>query len=481
MASSPSYDQYDNPLVTRYASREMSSIFSPQRRFSTWRRIWLALAEAEQALGLPITDAQLAEMRAHLDDIDFALAEKLEGELRHDVMAHVHAFGAQCPAAKPIIHLGATSCDITDNADLILMRDALGLLRAKLVNLIDALARFAAERRALVTLGFTHFQPAQPTTVGKRATLWLQDFVLDYGDLARVADSLPCRGIKATTGTQDSFLALFDGDHAKVRKLEKLVAGKMGFRRVLPISGQTYTRKLDSTILNLLAGIATSAHKMATDLRLLQHLHEVEEPFEKQQIGSSAMPHKRNPMRCERICALARHILVTATSAQLTAANQWLERTLDDSASRRIAIPETFLAADAVLMIALNVARGLVVHPKVIEATLRRELPFLATERVMMAAVKAGGDRQELHERLRQHAIEVRRRTTEEGAENDLLDRLKADPAFAAVRDSIDSLTCPEKLAGRAPKQVDEFLKTIVQPILRREAALLGIESRLKV
>jgi len=481
MASSPDYEQYDNPLVTRYASREMSAVFSPQRRFSTWRRIWLALAEAEQQLGLPITDAQLDQMRAHLDDIDFALAEKLEGELRHDVMAHVHAFGAQCPAAKPIIHLGATSCDVTDNADLILMRDALALIRAKLVNLIDALARFAAEHRALVTLGFTHFQPAQPTTVGKRASLWLQDFVLDYQDLARVADSLPCRGIKATTGTQDSFLALFDGKDAKVRKLEKLVAAKMGFRRVLPVSGQTYTRKLDSTILNLLAGVAQSAHKMATDIRLLQHLHEVEEPFEKQQVGSSAMPHKRNPMRCERICALARHILVTAASAPWTAATQWLERTLDDSASRRIAIPETFLAADAILVIALNVARGLVVHPKAIEATLRRELPFLATERVLMAAVKAGGDRQELHERLRQHAIEVRRRTTEEDAENDLLDRLKADPAFAAVRNSIDSLTRPEKLAGRAPKQVDEFLRTIVQPILRRESGLLGVESRLKV
>ena len=475
------HETYDNPLVTRYASREMSALFSPQKRVSTWRRLWLALAETEKELGLPVTDRQLDEMRAHLDDIDFKQAAKLEAELRHDVMAHVHAFGAQCPTAKPIIHLGATSCDITDNADLILMREALWLLRAKLVNLIDALAGFAEEHRSLVTLGYTHFQPAQPTTVGKRACLWLYDFVLDFQEFARVADGLPCRGIKGTTGTLDSFLALFDGSHAKVRRLERLVAAKIGFRHVVPVSGQTYTRKLDTTILNVLVGIAQSAHKMGNDLRLLQHLHEIEEPFEKGQVGSSAMPHKRNPMRCERMCALARQVLVTAASAPLTAATQWLERTLDDSASRRIAIPETFLAADAVLVIALNVVRGLVVHPKVIEANLRRELPFLATERVLMAAVKAGGDRQELHERLRQHAAEARRRTTEDGLDNDLINRLKADPVFAGVRDRIDDLTSGTRLAGRAPQQVDEFLRAVVRPILKREAALLGVESRLAV
>ena len=473
------YDQYDNPLVTRYASREMSANFSPQRKHSTWRRLWLALAEGEQELGLAISDEQLAELRAHLDDIDFVLAEKLEGELRHDVMAHIHALAAQCPTAKPIIHLGATSCYVTDNADLIAMRDGLGLLRAKLVNLIDALARFAREHRALVALGFTHFQPAQPTTVGKRACLWLYDFVLDYQEVVRLIEWLPFRGVKGTTGTQDSFLELFDGSHAKVRKLDQLVTRKMGFRQAVPVSGQTYSRKIDTTVLNALVGIAQSAAKMSNDLRLLQHLQEVEEPFEKGQVGSSAMPHKRNPMRCERIGSLARHLIVTALSAPLTAATQWLERTLDDSAGRRIAIPEAFLAADAILLIALNVARGLIVHPKAIEARLRRELPFMATERILMAAVKAGGDRQKLHERLRQHAWEARRRVTDEGLDCDLLARLKSDDAFAAVRERIDDFVRPERLAGRAPQQTDEFLRRVVQPILKREARLLGVESKL--
>jgi len=478
-SSRASREQYDNPLVTRYASRAMSANFSPQKKFSTWRRLWLALAEAQQELGLPISDAQLDQMRAHLEAINFSAAKRYERALRHDVMAHVHAFADQCPAARPILHLGATSCYVTDNADLIVIRDGLELVRAKLVNLIDALARFAAEHRALVTLGFTHFQPAQPTTVGKRACLWLYDFVLDYHELARISPDLPFRSVKGTTGTQASFLELFDGNHAKVRRLEKLVAQKMGFRRVLPVSGQTYTRKLDSTVLNALGGIAQSAHKMANDVRLLQHLQEVEEPFARRQVGSSAMPHKRNPMRCERICSLARHIIATALNAPLTAATQWLERTLDDSAGRRIAIPEAFLAADAILVIALNVARGLVVHPKVIEARLRRELPFLATERILMAAVKAGGDRQELHERLRRHAAEARRRMTDEGLENDLIDRLEADDAFASVRESIGGLMRPDRLAGRAPQQVGEFLRTVVRPILKREADLLGIESRL--
>ena len=473
------YDQYDNPLVTRYASREMSKTFSPQRKHSTWRRLWLALAEAEQELGLPIADAQLAELRAPLDDIDFAHVDRLESQLRHDVMAHVHALAAQCPTAKAIIHLGATSCYVTDNADLLIMRDALGLLRAKLVNLIEALACFAREHRALVTLGFTHFQPAQPTTVGKRASLWLYDFVLDYQEVARLVEWLPFRGVKGTTGTQDSFLELFEGSHAKVRKLDRLVTHKMGFRQVVPVSGQTYSRKIDTTVLNALVGIAQSACKMSNDIRLLQHLQEVEEPFEKSQIGSSAMPHKRNPMRCERIGSLARHLIATALTAPLTAATQWLERTLDDSAGRRIAIPEAFLAADAILIIALNVARGLVVHPGVIGARLRREAPFMATERLLMAAVKAGGDRQKLHERLRQHAWEARRRVTDEGLESDLIERLKADDAFAAVRDRMDDLASGERLAGRAPQQVDEFLRRVVQPILTREAGLLGIESKL--
>ncbi|MBM4037406.1 MAG: adenylosuccinate lyase [Planctomycetes bacterium] len=473
------YQQYDNPLVTRYASGEMSAAFSPQRKHSTWRRLWLALAEGEQELGLAITDEQLAELRAHLDDIDFPLAEKLEAELRHDVMAHIHALAALCPTAKPIIHLGATSCYVTDNADLLIMRDALGLLRAKLVNLIDALARFAREHRALVTLGFTHFQPAQPTTVGKRASLWLYDFVLDYQEVVRVADWLPFRGVKGTTGTQDSFLELFEGSHAKVRKLDALVARKMGFKATVPVCGQTYSRKIDTMVLNALVGIAQSAAKMSNDLRLLQHLQEVEEPFGKSQIGSSAMPHKRNPMRCERMGSLARHLIATALSAPLTAATQWLERTLDDSAGRRIAIPEAFLAADAILLIALNVARGLVVHPKVIAARLRREAPFMATERLLMAAVKAGGDRQKLHERLRQHAWEARRRMTDEGLESDLVERLEVDEAFAAVRSRIADLAGGERLAGRAPQQVDEFLRRVVQPILKREAKLLGIESKL--
>jgi len=473
------YEQYDNPLVTRYASRAMSAVFSPQRKHSTWRRLWLTLAESQRDLGLPITDEQLAEMRAHLDDIDFAEAERLEAQLRHDVMAHVHAFGAQCPQARPIIHLGATSCYVTDNADLIAMREGLGLLRAKLVNLMDALARFAAEHRARVTLGFTHFQPAQPTTVGKRACLWLYDFVLDYEEIVRVSEWLPFRGAKGTTGTQDSFLELFGGNHAKVRKLDALVARQMGFRRVVPVSGQTYTRKIDTTVLNALVGIAQSAAKMSNDIRLLQHLQEVEEPYEKTQIGSSAMPHKRNPMRSERIGSLARHLIATALAAPLTAATQWLERTLDDSAGRRIAIPEAFLAADAILLIATNIARGLVVHPKVIEARLRREAPFMATERLLMAAVKAGGDRQHLHERLRQHAWEARRRMTEEGLEGDLIERLKTDEAFAAVRDRVDALAGGQQLAGRAPQQVDEFLRRVVQPILTREASLLGLDSRL--
>ncbi|MFP4057754.1 MAG: adenylosuccinate lyase [Candidatus Brocadiia bacterium] len=473
--------RYQSPLVERYASDEMSALFSPQRKFATWRRLWLALAEAEQELGLAITDEQLGQMRARLDDIDFAAAARYEKRLRHDVMAHLHAFADQCPAARPVLHLGATSCYVGDNTDLILVREALGLVRRRLVNLLDALARFAAEHRERVTLGFTHYQPAQPTTVGKRAALWLYDFVLDYRQVAGLERELPFRSVKGATGTQDSFLALFEGRHAKVRRLEKLVARKMGFQRVVPVSGQTYTRKLDSQVLAALAGVAQSAHKMATDIRLLQNLGELEEPSGRRQVGSSAMPHKRNPMRCERICSLARHLLVLAHSAPLTAATQWLERTLDDSAGRRMAIPESFLAADAVLLVAHNVAAGLVVHPRAIAARLAQEVPFLAAERLLMAAVRAGGDRQDLHERLRRHALEARRRMTDEDAPCDLAQRLEADEAFAAVRHQIADLMQPQGLCGRAPQQVDEFLRREVQPILDSEAALLGGDSRLAV
>jgi len=450
MARKPSReDEYVNPLVTRYASREMSATFSPQRKHATWRRLWLALAEAEHELGLPVSQAQLAQMRAHLDDIDFKAVARYEKRLRHDVMAHVHAFADQCPKARPI-------------------------------NLIDALAAFADEHKGLVTLGFTHYQPAQPTTVGKRASLWLYDVVLDYQEAARLIDALPFRSVKGTTGTQDSFLELFDGDHAKVRKLERLVAAKMGFRRIVPVSGQTYTRKLDSQVLGALVGIAESGHKMGTDIRLLSNLRELSEPFGSKQIGSSAMPHKRNPMRCERMCSLARHVIAVAQTAPMTAATQWLERTLDDSAGRRIAIPEAFLGADAILILATNVARGMAVHPEVIARRLADEAPFLATERVLMAAVKAGGDRQALHERLRRHAVAARTRMLD-GEPNDLADRLRGDGAFADVRGRIDELMDPDRLAGRAPRQVTEFLRSVVRPILRRDAGLLGIDSSLNV
>ncbi len=476
----PSRAKYENPLVERYASAQMSENFSPQRRYGVWRRLWLALAEAQRELGLPISARQIAQMRKHLDDIDFAAVARYEERFRHDVVAHVHAFADAAPAARPIIHLGATSCFVTDNADLILIRDGLEILLSKLVNLIEALARFAEEHRGLVTLAFTHFQPAQPTTVGKRACLWLYDFVLDYQEVRRLVAELPFRSAKGTTGTQASFLALFDGDHSKVRRLERLVAQKMGFRRLVPVCGQTYSRKLDSLVLNALSGIAQSAAKMANDIRLLQHLQEVEEPHGKGQVGSSAMPHKRNPMRCERICSLARHVIALAQTAAMTSATQWLERTLDDSAGRRVAIPEAFLATDAILLTALNVARGLVVHPEVIARHLGREAPFLATELVLMAAVKAGGDRQALHERLRTHAWAARHKVAE-GGENDLPERLASDPAFAAVRERLGRFFDPKRLAGRAPQQVGEFLRSVVKPLLRREAARLGLESKLRV
>jgi len=460
-----------SPLVGRWATDEMCRNFGELHRFRVWRRIWIALAEAQRQLGLPIRQEQIDEMRAHADDVDLDLARRYERELRHDVMAHVRAYGEQCPTARPIIHLGATSCDITDNADLILMREGLLILRGKLLDLIDALAGFAGKYRRLPCLGYTHFQPAQLTTVGKRACLWLQDFTLDLERLEVCQRELPCRGIKGTTGTQASFLELFGGDPRKVEELDQLVTRALGFERSLPITGQTYTRKIDSDILEVLSGVAQSAHKFANDVRLLQGLGELEEPFETTQVGSSAMPWKRNPMRCERMTGLARFIICTAQNAALTAAEQWLERTLDDSSNRRLSLAECFLAADAVLQIALNVARGLVVYPAVIARRVAEALPFMASEIILMDAVRAGGDRQELHERLRQHAMAAARRMKEEGAACDLLERIAADDAFAAVRDRLPQLTRPEDFVGLAPQQVEEYLASVIAPLRQRFAA----------
>ncbi len=457
------HTQYENPLITRYASREMSEVFSAQRKFSTWRRLWLALAEAEAELGLKISAEQIAQLKAHLDDIDFEAAARHERNLRHDVMAHVHAYRDACPEAGGIIHLGATSCDITDNTDLLLMREALKLVRARLVAVIDRLGRFAAEYRDLPCLGFTHLQPAQPTTVGKRACLWAYDFAVDLAELEYRMGSIKARGLKGTTGTQASFLELLGGDHDRVRGLERLVCKKIGFEESSAVTGQTYSRKIDSQVIGVLSGIAQSAHKMATDLRLLAHRKEVEEPFEVAQIGSSAMPYKRNPMRSERICSLARYVMGQETTASATAAVQWMERTLDDSAVRRLMLPQSFLAIDAVLILCQNVTSGLVVYPKVVENNLRAELPFMASENIMMAAVKAGGDRQELHERIRFHSQAAGAVVKGEGRPNDLLERLAADPMFAGV--NIQAAAEPFKYVGRAPEQVDEFLVEVVAPI----------------
>ena len=482
MESKTSPDEvYISPLVGRWASAEMSANFSELRRFRLWRRLWLALAEAEQQLGLNISREQLDEMRAHADDMDLDAARRFERQTRHDVMAHVQAFGAQCPKARPIIHLGATSCDITDNADLILMRDGLLILRRKLVGVIDALAAFAERYRDLPCLGSTHFQPAQLTTVGKRACLWLQDFVLDLEALEQRRRQMPFRGIKGTTGTQASFLELFEGDAEKVQELDRLVTRAMGFEQSLPISGQTYTRKVDSQALEALSGIAQSAHKFANDVRLLQGLGELEEPFEEKQIGSSAMPWKRNPMRCERMTGLARFILCTAPNAALTASEQWLERTLDDSSNRRLSLAECFLAADAVLQIALNVAGGLVVYPAVIARRINEALPFMASELILMAAVRAGGDRQALHERIREHAMISAKRMKEEGAACDLLARIAADPVFAAVKDRLPELARPEEFVGRAPQQVAAYLADVIAPIRRRYAAERPGKAELRV
>ncbi len=463
---------YDNPLIARYASREMSSLWSAQRIHSTWRRLWVVLAETQRELGLPISEAQIAELRAAVDDIDFDKAAQYERELRHDVMAHVHAYRDRCPSAGGIIHLGATSCYVTDNTDLILLREGLGLVCRRLAAAIDELAAFAAAHADLPCLGFTHLQPAQPTTVGKRAALWCHDLVMDLEEIEHRVARLKFRGAKGTTGTQASFLALFDGDHAKVEALDRRVAEKMGFVESYPVTGQTYSRKVDAQILAALSGIGQSAHKAATDLRILQSRKELEEPFESKQIGSSAMAYKRNPMRCERICALSRFAISLAANAEATASTQWLERTLDDSANRRLTLPQAFLAIDAVLILYRNVVDGLVVHPKVIERNLREELPFLATEEILLAGVRAGGDRQALHERIRVHSLEAARRVKDMGEANDLLERLKGDAAFAGV--DLGAALDARRYIGRAPEQVHSFVRDAVEPIRARYAAGLG-------
>ena len=468
---------YESPLSSRYASREMLYLCSPDKKFTTWRRLWIALARAEMKLGLPITQAQIDEMEQHKDDIDYEAAARYERQLRHDVMAHIHAFGDLCPTAMPIIHLGATSCFVGDNTDVILMREGLELLRGKLVNLIDRLTKFAMEYRAMPTLGFTHFQPAQLTTVGKRATLWGNELVMDLEELEHRIDSLQFRGVKGTTGTQASFLELFGGDQEKVRQLEKLVSQEMGFEKVVPVCGQTYSRKMDANVLGTLSGIAQSAGKFATDLRLLSHLKEMEEPFQEKQIGSSAMPYKRNPMRCERICSLARYVIVDALNPAFTSYNQWFERTLDDSANKRISIPEAFLAVDAILQIYLNVTDGLKVYPKVIERRLREELPFMATENIMMDAVKRGGDRQALHERIRIHSVAAGKVVKEEGGQNDLVDRIAGDPMFGLTKEEILAHMDPAAYIGRCPAQVEEFDRDVVEPIRRRYQAVLSDEQ----
>jgi adenylosuccinate lyase len=469
-------DRYSNPLTERYASAEMSRIFSASYKFGTWRRLWLALAESQRELGLGISEEAIAALREHLDDFDLARAAELERQLRHDVMAHVHHLGEQAPAARGIIHLGATSAFVGDNTDLIQHREALLLVRRRLLGAIAALAEFAGRYRDLPTLGFTHFQPAQPTTVGKRATLWLQDLLLDLEELEFRLETLRFRGVRGTTGTEASFLDLFEGEHGKVEELNRLVAERMGFPRLYGVTGQTYTRKVDYACLSTLAGVAQSASKIAHDVRLLAHLKEVEEPFEKHQVGSSAMPYKRNPMRSERITALARHAIALVIDPAFTAATQWLERTLDDSANKRIAVPEAYLTVDAVLLLLHNVSSGLVVYPEMIRRRLMEELPFMATENLMMRGVKRGGDRQELHEKVRRHAAAAGERVKMQGLENDLLDRIAGDPAFGATRAELEEEMRPERYVGRAPEQVDRFLTEWVKPALARYAG--EIEKR---
>jgi adenylosuccinate lyase len=475
------YDRYESPLTERYASDAMARLFSARFRATTYRRLWVALAEAEHELGLPVTASQVEELRANVEPVDFELIAQIEREIRHDVMAHIHAYGAVCPNAAAIIHLGATSAYVSDNTDLIQMREGLGILRRGLLNVTAALADFARRTKHVPTLGYTHFQPAQPTTVGKRACLWIQDFLLDWQDLTFRLERLSFRGVKGTTGTQASFLDLFGGDHEKVRRLDRLVAEKMGFADVLPTSGQTYTRKLDSQVAGVLAGIAQSAHKLSNDMRLLQHLKEVEEPSEEGQVGSSAMPYKQNPMRMERVASLARYVITTAQSPYFTAASQWFERTLDDSANKRIAIPEMFLATDAILILSTNVARGFVVHESVIKRHLDAELPFMATENVLMEAVKRGGNRQELHERIRRHAREAGRRVKDGDGVNDMVERIAGDPAFALDAEALAGALDGRRYVGRAPEQVDEYLSETVEPLLEEHRDQLGGDAELRV
>lgn len=476
-----SYDKYVSPLSERYASKEMQYIFSPDMKFKTWRKLWVALAEAERELGLNITEEQIAELKAHMDDINYEVAKEREALVRHDVMSHVYAYGEQCPKAKGIIHLGATSCYVGDNTDVIVMTEALKLVRKKLLNVMAELSKFAMEYRSQPTLAFTHFQPAQPTTVGKRASLWLMELKLDYDDINYLIDSCMLLGSKGTTGTQASFLELFDGDHDKIKKLDQKIAEKMGFRGCYPVSGQTYSRKVDTRVLNVLAGIAASAHKFSNDIRLLQHLKEIEEPFEKNQIGSSAMAYKRNPMRSERIASLANYVMVDALNPAITSATQWFERTLDDSANKRISIPEAFLAVDGILDLYLNVVDGLVVYPKVIEKRLMQELPFMATENIMMDAVKAGGDRQELHEKIRTLSMQAGRNVKEFGLENNLLELIAADPAFNMSLEDLKDSMDPAKYTGRAKEQTEEFIRDVIQPILDENKELLGLKADIKV
>ncbi len=474
-------DRYQSPLSERYASKEMQYIFSPDMKFRTWRKLWIALAETEKELGLNITQEQIDELKAHAEDINYDVAKEREKIVRHDVMSHVYAYGVQCPKAKGIIHLGATSCYVGDNTDIIVMSEALKLVRKKLVNVIAELAKFADTYKNQPTLAFTHFQPAQPTTVGKRATLWLQEFMMDLEDLTYVQGTLKLLGSKGTTGTQASFLELFEGDHETIDKIDPMIAKKMGFEACYPVSGQTYSRKVDTRVLNILAGIAASAHKMSNDIRLLQHLKEVEEPFEKTQIGSSAMAYKRNPMRSERIASLSRYVLCDALNPAITSATQWFERTLDDSANKRLSIPEGFLAIDGILDLCLNVVDGLVVYPKVIEKHMMAELPFMATENIMMDAVKAGGDRQELHERIRELSMEAGKTVKVEGKDNNLLELIAADPAFNLSLEDLQKSMDPLKYVGRAPRQVEVFLRDVVNPVLEANKEVLGMKAEINV
>ena len=482
-----STDRYVSPLSERYASKEMQYIFSPDMKFRTWRKLWIALAETEMELGLSqdgkpvITKEQIDELKAHAQDINYDVAKAREKEVRHDVMSHVYAYGQQCPKAAGIIHLGATSCYVGDNTDIILMSEALEIVRKKLINVIAELAKFADEHKNLPTLAFTHFQPAQPTTVGKRATLWMQEFMMDLEDLEYVKGSLKLLGSKGTTGTQASFLELFDGDQETIDKIDPMIAKKMGFETCYPVSGQTYSRKVDTRVVNVLAGIAASAHKMSNDIRLLQHLKEIEEPFEKTQIGSSAMAYKRNPMRSERIASLSRYVMVDAMNPAITSATQWFERTLDDSANKRLSVPEGFLAIDGILDLCLNVVDGLVVYPKVIEKRLMSELPFMATENIMMDAVKAGGDRQELHERIRELSMEAGRNVKEKGLDNNLLELIAADPAFNLSLEELQKTMDPAKYVGRAPVQVEAYLNNVVNPMLEANKEILGVTAEINV